>query len=143
MVSVLLISHGNIGHSFLEAARQILGDVEQVRAVSIGPSAEGPQVLQEIERARRDLDQGDGVLIVTDMFGGTPSNISFSMVEQSQVEILTGLNLAMLLKILSCRKSARLGELARTALECGRESICLGREILGKELPGAESRGPK
>jgi len=141
MVGVLLVSHGKIGQSFVEVAQQILGGTEQVKAISIGSDLTEDRIFHEIERARKDLEQGEGVLILTDMFGGSPSNICFSFLEESRVEVLTGLNLAMLIKILSTRKGATLEELARLAKECGRENICLGREILNRGTPESGVKG--
>lgn len=143
MVGVLLVSHGKIGQSFLEVAQQILGTMEQARAISIGPGLFENRVSQEIERARKELDRGEGVLILTDMFGGSPCNICFSLLEDTQVEVLTGLNLSMLLKVLSTREGTSLGDLARVAQECGRDNICLGREILERNLTEDQTRGGK
>ena len=141
MVGVLLVAHGRIGQSFLEAAQQILGPTEQMKVISIGSAPTEDRIFQEIERARKDLDQGDGVLILTDMFGGSPTNLCFSLLEDRQVEVLTGLNLAMLIKILSTRKGMTLEELARRGRECGRENICLGREILNRGTLESGAKG--
>ena len=130
MIGILLVSHGTIAQSFLEVAREILGDAEGIQAVGLPVTMDEEKVLEEIQKAKKSLDQGNGLLILTDMFGGTPCNLSFSFLEDDQVEVLTGMNLPMILKILSAREGVTLPELARTAMECGRENIYMAREIL-------------
>ncbi len=131
MVGVLLVSHGKIAQSFLDVAKVILGDMEGVQAVCLPELLDERKVLEEIDRARKMTDRGSGTLIITDMFGGTPSNLCFSLLEDSRVEVLTGMNLPMILKILDSRKETGLADLARIAMDCGRENIYSGREILG------------
>jgi len=135
MVGVLLVSHGQISKSFLDVATGILGHMEGVRAVCLPEPLDERKVLDEIGRARKLTDSGGGVLIITDMFGGTPSNLCFSLLEDSQVEVLTGMNLPMILKVLESRKEVGLADLAKIVLACGRENIYSGREIL---TPGTQ-----
>jgi len=130
MVALVLVSHGRIAESFLEVSREILGPVEGVHVVSLAEPIDEEQVMGEIRRARKEIDRGEGILILTDMFGGTPSNLCFSLLEDRTVEVLTGMNLPMILQILSARQEASLAELARVAMRCGRENIYLAREIL-------------
>jgi len=130
MVGLVLVSHGRIAESFLEVSRQILGPVEGVYVVSLAEPIDEEQVMAEIRRARKEIDRGEGILILTDMFGGTPSNLCFSLLEDRMVEVLTGMNLPMILQILSARQEASLAELARVAMRCGRENIYLARGIL-------------
>jgi len=130
MIGLLLVSHGGIAESFLEVAREIVGPVEGVQVVSLAEPIDQERVMEDIQKARNEIDQGEGILILTDMFGGTPANLCFSLLEDAKVEVLTGMNLPMILKILSERQEASPAELARTAMECGRENIYLAREIL-------------
>ena len=130
MVGLLLVSHGRIAESFLEVSQEILGSVEGVQVVSLAEPIDQEKVMEEIQKARKEIDKGEGILILTDMFGGTPANLCFSLLEDHMVEVLTGMNLPMILKILSDRKEANLAELARTGMRCGRENIYLAREIL-------------
>jgi len=130
MVGLLLVSHGAIAESFLEVCREIVGPVKGVQVVTLAEPIDEDLVMEDIRRARKAIDQGEGLLILTDMFGGTPANLCFSLLEDPLVEVLTGMNLPMILQILSCRKDASLAELARTAMRCGRENIYLAREIL-------------
>jgi len=130
MVGILLVSHGAIAEAFLAVAREILGETEGVLAFGLPQPLREEKVIEEIQSARKTLDQGEGLLIVTDMFGGTPCNLSLSFLDDDGIEVLTGMNLPMILKILSAREGVSLSELARTAMECGRENIYLAGEIL-------------
>ena len=130
MVGLLLVSHGRIAESFLEVSQKIVGPVKGVQVVSLAEPIDEEQVMEDIRRARKVIDQGEGLLILTDMFGGTPANLCFSLLEDPMVEVLTGMNLPMILQILSSRKDASLADLARIAMRCGRENIYLAREIL-------------
>lgn len=135
-MGVVLVAHGKIGEAFLEAARQILGRVEGVATVCVRAPVAEERVLEEIEKARKEVDQGRGVLVLTDMFGGTPCNLSLTLLGDRQVEVLTGLNLAMVLKVLASREKAPLAELAQMVRQCGVENICLGRAILEQGMSG-------
>jgi PTS system mannose-specific IIA component len=130
MVGLLLVSHGRLAESFLEVAVEIVGPAPGVRVVSLAEPIDEEQVMEDIQRARKEIDEGEGFLILTDMFGGTPANLCFSLLEDPMVEVLTGMNLPMILQILSSRKDTSLAELARIAMRCGRENIYLAREIL-------------
>ncbi len=130
MVGLLLVSHGRIAESFLSVSREIVGTVEGVRVVSLAEPIDEEKVMEDIRKARKEIDQGNGILIITDMFGGTPANLCFSLLEDPMVEVLTGMNLPMILQLLSSREDASLSELAGIAMRCGRENIYLAREIL-------------
>ena len=130
MVGLLLVSHGRVAESFLEVALEILGPVKGVQVVSLTEPIDEDRVMEDIRRARKEIDQGKGLLILTDMFGGTPANLCFSLLEDATIEVLTGMNLPMILQILSSRKDASLAELAGMGMRCGRENIYLAREIL-------------
>lgn len=130
MVGLLLVSHGRIAESFLEVSLEIVGPVKGVQVVSLAEPIDEEKVMEDIRKARKEIDQGDGILILTDMFGGTPANLCFSLLEDPMVQVLTGMNLPMILQILSSRKDASLAELAGIAMRCGRENIYLAREIL-------------
>jgi len=130
MVGLLLVSHGRIAESFLQVSLEIVGPVKGVQVVSLAEPIDEEKVMEGIKKAWKEIDQGDGILILTDMFGGTPANLCFSLLEDPMVEVLTGMNLPMILQILSSRKDASLAELAGIAMRCGRENIYLAREIL-------------
>jgi len=141
MVGLLLVSHGKIAESFMQVAQIICGEIESVQAVCLPDPLDEEKVLKEIQKARKQIDNGEGVLILTDMFGGTPANLCFSLLEDDVIEVLTGMNLPMILKIIDSQKEAGLSELAKIAKDCGRENIYLAREILeqrSKPLDGVE-----
>jgi PTS system mannose-specific IIA component len=143
MVGLVLVSHGRIAESFLEVSQEILGPVEGVRVVSLAEPIDQEKVMEDIQRARNEIEEGQGILILTDMFGGTPANLCFSLLEDSTVEVLTGMNLPMILKILSDRRDANLVDLARIAMDCGRENIYLAREILEQQERVADKNRSK
>ncbi len=141
MVGLLVVAHGRIAESFIEVAQAILGELDGVQAISLADPLDEKAVLKEIQRARKQIDYGEGILILTDMFGGTPANLCFSLIEDDQIEVLTGMNLPMILKILTSHKKVGLAELARMAKDCGQENIYFAREILeqrSKNLDGKE-----
>ena len=139
MVGLLLVSHGRIAESFLEVSEEIVGPVKGVQVVSLAEPIDEEKVMKDIQKARKEIDRGMGILILTDMFGGTPANLCFSLLEDPMVEVLTGMNLPMILQILSSRKDASLAELAGIAMRCGRENIYLAREILEQRDKMSES----
>ena len=139
MVGLLLVSHGRIAESFLEVSLEIVGPVKGVQIVSLAEPIDEEKVMEDIQKARKEIDQGKGILILTDMFGGTPANLCFSLLEDPMVEVLTGMNLPMILQILSSRRDASLAELAGIAMRCGRENIYLAREILEQRDKMSES----
>jgi len=93
MVGILLVSHGALAQSFLDVAREILGETEGVLAFGLPEPLQEERVIEEIQQARKALDHGEGLLIVTDMFGGTPCNLSLSFLDDDGIEVLTGMNL--------------------------------------------------
>jgi mannose PTS system EIIA component len=133
MVGILLVTHPHLGDEFIRSAELICGKFPYLAGVSIDTQKGVEEIRQEIAAAIRKVDAGDGVLILTDMFGGTPSNMSLAFLRDGQVEVLTGLNLPMLIKIASCREERKLGELARLVKEAGQKNINLASEILQKK----------
>ena len=133
MVGILLVTHPHLGDEFIRSAELICGKFPYLAGVSIDTQKGVEEIRQEIAAAIRKVDTGDGVLILTDMFGGTPSNMSLAFLRDGQVEVLTGLNLPMLIKIASCREGRKLGDLARLVKEAGQKNINLASEILQKK----------
>lgn len=134
MVGVILVTHPNLGDEFLRSAELICGKFKNVAVVSIDTKKEVEELRREIAAAIKSVDLGKGVLILTDMFGGTPSNMSLAFLEEGRVEVLTGLNLPMLIKIFNCREGKSLKELAYLAKEAGQRNINLASEILQKKV---------
>jgi len=135
MVGVLIITHGNLAKELLEAAKIIVGDIDRTVGVSIGWDDDVQQARKKVEDAMEKVSDGEGVIILTDMFGGTPTNISLSFLTQGTVEVVTGVNLPMVIKTLHLQKEkSPLRELAHQVQENGRKSIYVATEILSSEI---------
>ena len=130
MVGALVVAHGQLGRELLAAARMIVGDLPHVAAVSIGWSDNVDSARAEIEKDLRTVDQGKGVLILTDMFGGTPSNVCMTLMQKDRVEIITGVNLPMIIKLASQEESETAATLARRVVDQGKGSITMASEVL-------------
>lgn len=130
MIGALVVSHGHLAQELLAAAEMIVGEISHIQAVSIGWHDDVNDARNEIERRIADVAIGSGVLILTDMFGGTPSNIAFSFHEPGKVDIVTGANLPMIIKIASQKEGETLESLARTVCEQGRSSIAMASDFL-------------
>jgi len=130
MIGLLIVTHSNLGREIINAAEFIVGRVEATDAVSIIETTDSEGIHKRIQKKVKALDHGQGVLILTDMFGGTPSNISLSFLKEGQVEVLTGVNLPMVLAIARNRSDLKLSEVAKTAEEAGKMSISLASKLL-------------
>ena len=130
MIGILIVSHCNLGKELLNAAELILGRIESVDTISITQPISSQKLLNMVSNKIKELDKGDGVLILTDMFGGTPCNISLPFLEKEKVEVLAGVNLPMLIAVAQDRKDISLQELSRKAAQAGKRSITLAGELL-------------
>ncbi|MFZ5867460.1 MAG: PTS sugar transporter subunit IIA [Thermodesulfobacteriota bacterium] len=141
MVGILILTHGELGRQFIITARLIgLNSEEGVQALSIDPS-ESPELLRDqVAKAIDQMNLGDGVLILTDLFGGTPTNLSLSFLEEGKVEVVTGLNLPMIIKAINSRAGQDLKTLAHLASEAAKESIFLAGDVLRQRLRGRAQR---
>ncbi|MEW6262665.1 MAG: PTS sugar transporter subunit IIA [Thermodesulfobacteriota bacterium] len=132
MIGFVIVTHGRLGAELINTAEFILGRIENHRTVSIDGQG-APEVMRaDIEQAIKQVDQGQGVIVLTDMFGGTPSNLSLSFLNSGQIEVLTGVNLPMIIKLVQSREKMPLKELAQTIGEYGRKSINVAGEILNR-----------
>ena len=136
MIGVLITTHGNLGSELIKAAELIRGYMKGIIPISVDQTNGVEDLKKEISTAIRKLDQGQGVLILTDLFGGTPSNISLSFMKEGKVEVITGVNLPMLLKLPDIRESASLKEFAQSIKEYGIKNISLASEIMSKKVVG-------
>jgi len=136
MIGVLITTHGNLGSELIRAAELIRGSLKGIVHVSIDQTKGVEDLKKEISMAIKKLDQGKGVLILTDLFGGTPSNISLSFLKEGKVEVITGVNLPMLLKLPDIREGMQLKEFARSIKDYGIKNISLASEILSKKAGG-------
>ena len=131
-IGVLIVTHYHLGEEFLQALRLIVPDAPNFRAVSIDPKQTVDEMRERIAEALRAADGGEGVLVLTDMFGGTPSNISLSFLEERRVEVVTGLNLPMLIKLATLQEEKPLEELATFIRDYGMRNISVASEMLPK-----------
>ena len=129
-VGVVIVTHYGLGQEFLQALRLIVPEAPEFHAVAIEPNQTVDEMRRAIDAALRAADQGQGVLVLTDMFGGTPSNISLSFLEDRRVEVVTGVNLPMLIKLATLRKEQPLEELAPFIKGYGQRNISLASELL-------------
>jgi len=130
MVGALVVTHGQLAQELLAAAEMIVGEIRHINAVSIGWHDDVNDARKEIERQISEVDDGSGVLLLTDMFGGTPSNIAFSFHEPGKVDVVTGTNLPMIIKIANQKPGEALSALARIVRDQGRSSISLASDFL-------------
>jgi mannose PTS system EIIA component len=129
-VGVVVVTHGVLATELLNAAETIVGDLPQFTAVSIGWHDDVSVATSAMSRAIERVDGGRGVLLLTDMFGGTPSNLSMTFLEPDKVEVVTGVNLPMLIKLARVRAEHDLGALARLVCDDGRASIRVASDLL-------------
>lgn len=137
-VAGVVVTHGQLASELVAAAEMIVGPVPHVTAVSVGWHDDMDASRDEIERAMGRVSEGRGVLLLTDMFGGTPTNIAAMFLADSQVEVVTGVNLPMVVKLASQSEEESLAEVARRVRDQGREGIYLAGELLS--APGATKK---
>ena len=130
MVGGVIVTHGQLASELVSAAEMIVGEINHITAVSIGWHDDVEVAREEVERAVERVDTGSGVLLLTDMFGGTPTNIAASFLERASVEVVTGVNLPMVIKLATQEKDQSLADLARRVREEGQQQIHLAGDIL-------------
>jgi PTS system mannose-specific IIA component len=132
MIGLVLVTHGNLANEFISAMQHVVGHQAQVAGVCIGPEDDMEMRRNEILEKVNEVDSGEGVVLLTDMFGGTPSNLALSMMDRANVEILAGINLPMLIKIASLRKENDLKRTVEGAQDAGKKYINIASQLLGK-----------
>lgn len=130
MIGLLIITHGELGRELIQAAEFILGRREGVASLAVVSQTQPDQLSRQIKEAIQKVAGPQGVLVLTDMFGGTPNNISLTMWEEGKVEVATGVNLPMVIKALTSREKLSLTELASQVCSAGREAISVAGELL-------------
>ena len=133
MIGALITTHGNLGNELIKAAELIKGPLDDILHVSVDQTKNVEDLKKEISNAIKKLDKGKGVLILTDLFGGTPSNISLSFIKEGKVEVLTGVNLPMVLKLSEVKEDMTLRDFACLIRNYGEKNIMLASEILDKK----------
>ena len=141
MIGVVIVTHYRLAEEFLQSLELIVGTLDHVRAIGLDPTSGSPEEMRvRIEKAIGEVESGEGVLVTVDMFGGTPSNLSLAFLEEGKVEVVTGLNLPMLVKIARQNQELPLHELAELARDYGRRNISVASDILsGTEKSGGSS----
>ncbi|HER26948.1 MAG TPA: PTS sugar transporter subunit IIA [Rhodospirillales bacterium] len=132
MIGLLLVTHGRLADEFVAALEHVVGPQENVATVCIGPDDDMERRRQEILTCISTAEQGRGVILLTDMFGGTPSNLAISVIDKANVEVIAGVNLPMLIKLASVRKSESLADAAISAQSAGRKYINIASQLLSQ-----------
>ncbi len=133
MIGLVLVTHGRLADEFKAALEHVMGPQKQIEAVTIGAEDDSDLCRSDIIEAVNRVDTGDGVAILTDMFGGTPSNLAISVMEETGAEVLAGINLPMLIKLASVRGEATLRDATTAAKEAGRKYISVASQLLSGE----------
>lgn len=130
MIGIVLVTHGCLAAEFLAALEHVVGPQQQIATIAIGPDDDIEQRRQEIVAAVGKVDSGGGVIVLTDMFGGTPSNLAISIMNGANVEVIAGINLPMLIKLASVRDTSSLEQAVIQAQDAGRKYIYVASRVL-------------
>ena len=135
MIGIVVITHGKLADELISAVKFVLAEEPSVKieGVSIDQTKEFETFKNIIQEAIKSVDDGDGVLLVTDMFGGTPSNVSLSFLEKNKVEVISGVNLPMLLKLSTIKDGIKIDEIVKVAEKAGKENIIVASELLNEK----------
>ncbi len=134
MIGMVLVTHGRLAEELIAATEHVVGAQRGVRAICIGPDDDMEQRRKDILQAVGDVDDGGGgVILLTDMFGGTPSNLAISIIDEANVEVIAGVNLPMLIKLASVRESESLKEAVTSAQDAGRKYINVASALLAEQ----------
>ena len=136
MIGLVLVTHGRLAAEFIVAMEHVVGRQAAVVAIGIGPDDDIEARRDEIAAAIAATDTGDGVILLTDLFGGTPSNLAISMLERDRVEVIAGVNLPMLIRLADARRSLPVADAVGAAREAGRKYISVASEHLGRPSCG-------
>jgi mannose PTS system EIIA component len=130
MIGILLVTHKELAEALMSVCDLILGHQERVQAVSLEPNATPEECRQQIQRGLAQVNNGNGVIILTDMLGGTPSNLTLTFLQEGKVEVVTGVNLPMLMKLAQLREEKDLVQVALTLKQSGQKGITVASEVL-------------
>ena len=133
MLGIVLVTHGRLAIELVSALEHVVGPQENIATVCIGPDDDMEQRRSEIGKKAGEVDTGSGVIVLTDMFGGTPSNLAISLMGKADIEVIAGVNLPMLIKLGSIRETATLHEAAIEAQDAGRKYINIASQLLSQE----------
>lgn len=133
MIGMILVTHGHLAEEFVKAMEHVVGRQESVATVCIGPKDDVEIKRGEIASAIEQVNDGEGTVVLTDLFGGTPSNLAISLMKEGEVEVIAGINLPMLIRLASARKKMAITDAVRAARDAGRTYITIASEYLGQE----------
>ncbi|GAB5347983.1 PTS sugar transporter subunit IIA [Alteriqipengyuania sp. 357] len=136
MIGLILVTHGQLAREFVSAMEHVVGPQKAIASVCIGPNDDAQVRRDEISDKISEVDQGKGVIILTDLFGGTPSNLAISLLDEGRVEVIAGINLPMLIRLARARESMDVADAVRAARDAGRNYITIASEFLAR--PGEE-----
>ena len=139
MIGMILVTHGNLAEHFIDAMEHVVGKQESVATICIGPNDDMERRRQDIADAIAKVDTGDGAIILTDLFGGTPSNLAISLLDTGRIEVIAGINLPMLIRLAGARKSMGVVDAVHAAQTAGRNYITVASEFLGQDLDSAKA----
>ena len=132
MIGLVLVTHGRLASELVVAMEHVVGPQERIAPICIGPDDDMEARRKDIAAAIAEVDDGEGVIILTDLFGGTPSNLAISLLERGRVEVIAGINLPMLIRLASARKTMKVIDAVAAAREAGRKYISVASEVLGE-----------
>ena len=132
-IGIVIVTHGNLGAELLKVLEHVVGCQEKIEVVSIGPEDDMEETRLNILKSVNDVNCGKGAIVLTDMFGGTPSNLAISIMESSKIDVIAGINLPMLVKLTSVRSTLTFTEAVDQAKEAGQKYIMTASQILGQE----------
>jgi PTS system mannose-specific IIA component len=132
MIGLVLVTHGRLAEEFVVAMEHVVGKQEQIASICIGPEDDMESRRADIAAAISGVDSGRGVIVLSDLFGGTPSNLAISLMEAGRIEVIAGINLPMLIRLGSARKTMKVTEAVAAARDAGRKYITVASEVLGE-----------
>lgn len=133
MIGLILVTHGRLAQEFLVAMEHVVGKQQNIETVAIGPNDDMEQRRADIATAIARVDTGKGVIVLTDLFGGTPSNLAISLLDAGRVEVIAGVNLPMLIRLEGARRSMNVREAVAAARDAGQKYISVASDLLGQE----------
>ncbi len=132
MIGLVLVTHGRLAEEFVVAMEHVVGQQERIAPICIGPEDDMEERRADIAKAIAEVDAGRGVIVLTDLFGGTPSNLAISLMQAGKVEVIAGINLPMLIRLGGARKTMKVTEAVAAARDAGKKYITVASEVLGE-----------
>ncbi len=134
MIGLVIVTHGRLAEEFVTAMEHVVGKQDRIGTICIGPDDDMEARRADIAKAIAEVDTGKGVIVLTDLFGGTPSNLAISLMEAGRVEVIAGVNLPMLIRLEGARKAMKVVDAVAAAREAGRKYISVASEVLGETI---------